>query len=178
LVPYRFDDGMIRRREGAARRRSGGPGHPTWQSHATRKDVMTKQDNLAAQQKFGSAVNNGELELLRDVIASDVVDHDPAPDQGAGPEGYIRMFAALRTSFPDLAISAAQVVTDEDKIAIAYTMTGTQKGEFLGVAPTGRKIHARGVQIARFRDGKMVERWGSSDQLGILEQIGARATSA
>jgi hypothetical protein len=34
------------------------------------------------------------------------------------------------------------------------------------------------VQIARFRDGKMVERWGSSDQLGILQQIGARATSA
>jgi steroid delta-isomerase-like uncharacterized protein len=139
---------------------------------------MTIQDNLAAQQKFGSAVNSGELELLRDVIAADVVDHDPAPDQGAGPEGYIRMFASLRTSFPDLAISAEQVVTDDDKIAIAYTMTGTQKGEFLGVAPTGRKIRARGVQIARFQDGKMVERWGSSDQLGILQQIGARAISA
>ena len=139
---------------------------------------MTKHDNLAVQQKFGSAVNSGQLELLRDVIAADVVDHDPAPDQGAGPEGYIRMFASLRTSFPDLAVSVDQIVTDEDKIAIAYTITGTQKGEFLGVAPTGRKIRARGVQIARFQDGKMVERWGSSDQLGILQQIGARATSA
>ena len=139
---------------------------------------MTKQDNLAVQQKFGSAVNSGQLELLRDVIAADVVDHDPAPDQGAGPEGYIRMFAALQASFPDLAVSVDQIVTDDDKIAIAYTMTGTQKGEFLGIAPTGRKIRARGVQIARFQDGKMVERWGSSDQLGILQQIGARATSA
>ena len=139
---------------------------------------MTKQDNLAVQEKFGSAVNSGKLELLRDVIASDVVDHDPAPDQGAGQEGYIRMFAALRTSFPDLAISGDQLVTDEDKIAVAYTMTGTHQGEFMGVAPTGRKIRARGVQIARFQDGKMVERWGSSDQLGILQQIGARATSA
>jgi len=88
------------------------------------------------------------------------------------------MFAALRTSFPDLAISGDQLVTDEDKIAVAYTMTGTHQGEFMGVAPTGRKIRARGVQIARFQDGKMVERWGSSDQLGILQQIGARATSA
>jgi steroid delta-isomerase-like uncharacterized protein len=148
------------------------------QSYATRENVMTKEDNLAVQQKFGSAVNSGQLELLRDVIASDVVDHDPAPDQGAGPEGYIRMFAALRTSFPDLEISGDQLVIDDDKIAIAYTMTGTQKGEFLGVAPTGRKIRARGVQIARFKDGKMVERWGSSDQLGILQQIGARSTSA
>ena len=139
---------------------------------------MTKQDNLAVQQKFGTAVNSGQLELLRDVIAADVVDHDPAPDQGEGPEGYIRMFAALRASFPDLAVSVDQIVTDDDKIALAYTMTGTQKGEFLSIAPTGRKIRARGVQIARFQDGKMVERWGSSDQLGILQQIGARATSA
>jgi predicted ester cyclase len=77
-----------------------------------------------------------------------------------------------------LAISGDQLVTDEDKIAVAYTMTGTHQGEFMGVAPTGRKIRARGVQIARFQDGKMVERWGSSDQLGILQQIGARATSA
>jgi len=139
---------------------------------------MTKQDNLAIQEKFGNAVNSGKLELLRDVVAQDVVDHDPAPDQGPGPEGYIRMFADLRTSFPDLAVSVDQIVMDDDKIAIAYMITGTQKGEFLGVAPTGRKIHARGVQIARFRDGKMVERWGSSDQLGILQQIGARAISA
>jgi steroid delta-isomerase-like uncharacterized protein len=139
---------------------------------------MTAQDNLAIQQKFGTAVNTGQLELLRDVVASDVVDHDPDPDQGPGPEGYIRMFAAMRTSFPDLSVSVDQLVTDDDKIAIAYTITGTQKGEFMGVPPTGRKIRARGVQIARFQNGKMVERWGSSDQLGILEQIGARATSA
>jgi steroid delta-isomerase-like uncharacterized protein len=139
---------------------------------------MTKQDNLAVQEKFGTAVNSGQLELLRDVIAPDVVDHDPAPDQGAGPEGYIRMFAALRTSFPDLAVSVDQLVTDDDKIAIAYTIVGTQKGEFMGVAPTGLKIRARGVQIARFQNGKLVERWGSSDQLGILQQLGARATSA
>ena len=71
------------------------------------------------------------------------------------------MFAALRTSFPDLVVSVNQMVMDEDKIAIAYTIAGTQEGEFLGVAPTGRKIRARGVQIARFRDGKMVERWGT-----------------
>jgi steroid delta-isomerase-like uncharacterized protein len=139
------------------------------------RTVITKQDNLAVQRKFGSAVSTGQLELLRDLIASDVVDHDPAPDQGAGPEGYIRMFAALRTSFPDLAVSVDELVTDEDKIAVAYTITGTQKRDFGGVAATGRKIKARGVEIGRFRDGKMVQRWGSSDQLGILQQLGARA---
>jgi steroid delta-isomerase-like uncharacterized protein len=157
-------------------RRPGRGNSNKLQSQVQKEGVMTGADNLVIQQKFGSAVNTGELELLRDLIASDVVDHDPAPDQSPGPEGYIRMFAALRTSFPDLAVSVDQLVVDGDKIAIAYTLSGTHRGEFMDVAPTGRKIRARGVQIARFRDDKMVERWGSSDQLGILQQIGARAT--
>ena len=50
---------------------------------------------------------------------------------------------------------------------------GTHEGDFQGVAPTGRRIEARGVQIARFADGEIVERWGSSDELGIMRQIGA-----
>jgi predicted ester cyclase len=69
-------------------------------------------------------------------------------------------------------------VADDDNVAIAYTLTGTHRGDFMGIAPTGRKVSARGVQIARFENGKLVERWGSSDQLGILQQIGGKAAGA
>jgi len=51
-------------------------------------------------------------------------------------------------------------------------MTGTHKGDFNGIPATGKPVKARGLQISRFEDGKMVERWGSSDELGILKQIG------
>jgi len=54
----------------------------------------------------------------------------------------------------------------------AYTMTGIHQGVLMGIAPTGKKMKIRGVQISKFRDGKMVERWGSSDQLGMLQQLG------
>jgi predicted ester cyclase len=57
-------------------------------------------------------------------------------------------------------------------LAFAYTMTGTHQGFLMRIAPTGKKISIRGVQISKFRDGKMVERWGSSDQLGMLHQLG------
>ncbi len=70
------------------------------------------------------------------------------------------MFGEMRASFPDLNVAVDKVVTDNDNIAIAYTLTGTHKGSFLGVAPTGRRISARGVQIARFEKGMLVERWG------------------
>ena len=64
------------------------------------------------------------------------------------------------------------MVADEEQIAIAYTMKGTHRGPLMGIPPTGKKISIRGVQVGKFRDGKMVERWGSSDQLGMLQQLG------
>jgi predicted ester cyclase len=79
----------------------------------------------------------------------------------------------MRRAFPDMQVELAELVADEEAIAFAYTFTGTQGGPLMGIAPTGKKVKIRGLQISKFRDGKMVERWGSSDQLGMLQQIGA-----
>lgn len=134
---------------------------------------MSQQENIAATQRLGEAVNSGNLEVLREVFAANAIDRDPAPDQAPGPEGFIDFFTGFRAAFPDLSISVEQLVADEDNIAIAYTITGTHQGDFLGIPATGRSIKARGLQIARFENGQIVERWGSSDQLGILQQLGA-----
>ena len=134
---------------------------------------MSQQDNIKLQQQFGEAVNSGNLSALRDIVALGAVDHDPAPDQGTGPEGFIKFFTMLRSAFPDLKIAVDHMVADEENVAFAYTVTGTHSGDFLGVPATGRQIKARGMQITRFENGKQVERWGSSDELGILQQIGA-----
>lgn len=134
---------------------------------------MSKQDNIKTQQQFGEAINSGNLEKFNDLMAPNVVDHDPAPDQGPGPEGFIQFFETFRSAFPDLKVEVDQMVADEDNVSIAYTVTGTHKGDFMGVPATNKAISARGVQIARFENGKIVERWGSSDELGILKQIGA-----
>jgi steroid delta-isomerase-like uncharacterized protein len=134
---------------------------------------MGKQENIAAQTTFGEAVNSGKLEKIRDVVAPNSVDHDPAPDQVPGPEGFIHFFTGLREAFPDLNVEANHLVLDDDNIAFAYTITGTHKGTLDGIPATGKKIKVRGMQISRFENGKLVERWGCSDQLGILKQIGA-----
>ena len=133
---------------------------------------MGQQENIAVQKNIGQAVNSGHLEGLKLAFDDHVKDHDPASGQAPGPEGFIEFYRMMRTSFPDLTVAVDHMVADDENVAIAYTMTGTQKGEFLGIAPTGKKIHARGMQIARFERGKIVERWGSSDELGILKQLG------
>lgn len=133
---------------------------------------MQVEENKKVQQKFGEAINSGNLENLRDLVSRDVKDHDPAPNQGPGPQGYIDFFTMMRNAFPDMKVEVETMVANEDKVAFAYTLTGTHKGDFMGVEATGKKIKARGMQISRFENGKMVERWGSSDELGILKQIG------
>ncbi len=139
---------------------------------------MSKEDNISTQENFGKAVNSGKFYEFRNLMTADVEDHDPAPDQGDGPEGFMDFFTTFRKGFPDLEVAVDQMVADEDKVAIAYTITGTHEGDFQGIAPTGKKIEARGVQIARFEDGRIAERWGSSDELGILKQLGVNPTSA
>ncbi len=133
---------------------------------------MSKQDNIAAQEHLASNINSGNIDVAVESFAQEAVDHDPAPGQGAGRDGFKAFFQSLTSAFPDAHIEPAQMVADEENVAIAYTLTGTHQGEFNGIAPTGKRIEVRGVQIGRFADGKIVERWGSSDELGILKQLG------
>lgn len=133
---------------------------------------MSKEINSAALGKFAEAVNTGNFALIDEVVASDCVDHDPAPGQVAGPAGYRMFFTQMRTAFPDLSVSPDTVVADDESIAFAYTLAGTHNGPLMGIPPTGKKVKIRGLQISKFRDGKMVERWGSSDELGLLSQLG------
>jgi predicted ester cyclase len=79
----------------------------------------------------------------------------------------------MRAAFPDMSVALETMVADEDSIAFAYTLTGTHKGLLMGIPPSGKKVRVRGLQISKFKDGKMVERWGSSDELTLLKQIGA-----
>ncbi len=138
---------------------------------------MSKADNIAAQEHLAEQVNAGNIDAAVESFATDAVDHDPAPGQGPGRAGFKAFFTELTTAFPDAHIEPAHMLADDENVAIAYTLTGTHQGDFNGIAATGKKIEVRGVQIGRFEDGNIVERWGSSDELGILTQLGVDPTS-
>ena len=138
---------------------------------------MSRAANLETLAKFAQAVNTGKFEIFNEAVSIENIDHDPARGQVPGPEGYRVFFKALREAFPDLSVALETLVADEEAVAFAYTLTGTQSGSYMGFAPTGRRMKIRGMQISKFKDGKMVERWGSSDELGMLQQLGVVAAS-
>jgi steroid delta-isomerase-like uncharacterized protein len=134
---------------------------------------MSQQKNIAAQTAFGEAVITGNLDALDEIVAPDSIDHDPAPGQMSGAEGYKAMFGELRAAFPDLNVEVEHLVATDDELAFAYSITGTHLGPLMGQPAIGKKVSYRGMQISRFdSDGKLVERWGSSDELGMLRQLG------
>jgi steroid delta-isomerase-like uncharacterized protein len=132
---------------------------------------MSTQVNIAAQEAFGDAVNTGKFEAFEALVAADSIDHDPAPGQGPGPQGYRDYFTEMRTAFPDFRVEVEHLVAAGEDVAFAYVITGTHEGPFLGHEPTRRKFSIRGMQISRFEGGRLVERWGSSDQAGLLTQL-------
>jgi steroid delta-isomerase-like uncharacterized protein len=107
-----------------------------------------------------------------EAFAVDAVDHDPAPGQSPGREGFREFFGALASPFPDARFDPQYLVADDKHVCVAYTLTGTHKGPFHDIPATGKRIEVRSVQIGRFENARIVERWGSTDELGIMQQIG------
>lgn len=134
---------------------------------------MSREANIAAQESLGNNINAGNIDAAMETFAEDALDHDPAPTQGPGREGFKAFFTSLLPAFPDAHIEPETIVVDDDHVALAYTLTGTHQGDFEGVAPTGKRIEVRGLQIGRFENAQIVERWGMSDPLGIMQQLGA-----
>ena len=133
------------------------------------------QQNLAAIERAVAAFNNpSERERYFDLYASNVVLHGFPPGLPAGSAGVKAFFNGFWQAFPDARLRGEDVVAGEgDRVAIRYTIEGTHKGPFAGVAPTGKSVTVTGQTILRFADGKCAERWNAVDMLGLLQQLGA-----
>jgi predicted ester cyclase len=92
-----------------------------------------------------------------------------------------RLFAEFRSAFPDWREEIVELVAEGNTVAGRFRCSGTHLGEFLGEAPTGRRMDVEEVFFLRAEDGKFVDFWGLEDSLGRLRQLGlvphARRTS-
>ena len=132
----------------------------------------SRDQNLEAQQRLGQILADRDAEALREVFHEDVVDHDPGPDQAPGVQGIVDFWTEMFTAFPDLEAEPQTIVADDDQVTVVIEITGTNTGPFQGHEPTGKSFHTRGIQVGRFEDGRLVERWGATDQAGMMEQLG------
>ena len=137
---------------------------------------MSEENKATTRRFMEEVINKGNFAVIDEVIAPDCVDHNPMPGQAQGPEGAKQAIGMLRTAFPDLRITIEDMVAEGDKVAMRGSMTGTQNGEFMGIAPTGKSCTFDLITIDRFRDGKVVEHWEQVDMMGMMQQLGVTPT--
>ncbi|MFO7548091.1 MAG: ester cyclase [Acidimicrobiia bacterium] len=88
-------------------------------------------------------------------------------------EQQIQRLVGLRAAFPDVSITLEDAVAEGDRVAFRCVLRGTHRGEFLGVAPTGRQVTVGLLDVVRIEDGLIAEQWGGPDLYDLVRQLGA-----
>jgi steroid delta-isomerase-like uncharacterized protein len=134
-------------------------------------------DTISQNQKIVTSFidalfTKGDLGAVDEYLARDYVDHDPPMGFSASREGMRAAAAAFRAAFPDWHSDIGFYVEEGDLVVENFTASGTQQGEIFGAPPSGRTVSLPGINIWRVRDGRIVERWGRLDDLGLMRQLG------
>ncbi|MER6345844.1 ester cyclase [Streptomyces sp. NPDC001595] len=136
-------------------------------------------DGRAVFGRLHTAVNSGDpkavAETIDEVVAPDVRFHAPVPMGESGADALKRVWEVLLRAFPDLEVTAEEVITEGDKVVVRNTVTGTHLGDYRGLAPTGRSVSYGEIFIFRVAGGRIVEIRGVVDVLSQLRQLGAIA---
>ncbi|HCO94264.1 MAG TPA: hypothetical protein DIU00_09980 [Phycisphaerales bacterium] len=116
--------------------------------------------------------NGGDMAIMKEVYADDMVNHDPTTPDVRDYDSLKGFAAALFAGMPDFHVTSQDMVAEGDKVAGRWTATATQTGELFGIPPSGKQATWTGISVYRLADGKVAEVWWSKDVLGMMEQIG------
>jgi|SRR6516162_9196646 steroid delta-isomerase-like uncharacterized protein len=131
---------------------------------ASNKDVIRRL--------YQQVWNERKLEVLDQLISkTHALSDTMTVGASVGPEVYKRNVKRFVTAFPDLHFTVEDYVTEKDKVVASWSVTGTHKGEFIGIAPTGKKICLSGITIHQLADGKILDSFAIWDALGLLQQM-------
>lgn len=135
---------------------------------------MSEQNKAIVRRLMEEVASKGHYEALDELVDAGFVGHSSTPEtETRGVEGYKQFLMMLRGAFPDLQISVEDQFAEGDTVVTRWTARATHQGEFFGVPPSGRPGTMSGINIDRVSNGKVIECWSNSDELGLLRQIGA-----
>jgi steroid delta-isomerase-like uncharacterized protein len=136
---------------------------------------VSEEANKAVMRRMVEEIlNRGNLEAADEIFAPDYVLHDPAsPEEVRGPEGFKGFVGVFHTAFPDLNFTIEdQIAEGDNKMVTRYRVSGTHRGDLMGLSPSGKRVTFEGVGVTRTSDGKFMETWEHYDALGLMQQLG------
>jgi steroid delta-isomerase-like uncharacterized protein len=123
--------------------------------------------------------NTGNADIAKQVIGDNYVGrHTALPEPLKGRDALVSYAKEVRAAFPDFRLEVLDMLSQASKVAVRWKWTGTHKGEWQGIAPTGKQVSQWGVTIARIENGRSVEEHISADGIGLLQQLGVLPAEA
>ena len=133
--------------------------------------MSVEEDKAKVRRLIEEFINKGNMAVADETFADNFVNHDSmsATKDRQGLKQYITM---VHTACPDFHCTIEDLISEGDRIVVRLMCRGTHRGEFMGISPTGRQWNVTSITILRFGGDRVAERWNSTDNLGILQQLG------
>jgi predicted ester cyclase len=139
-------------------------------------DREAQSVNRVVLTRLHDAVNSGELEqiskVFTEIVRPDAVLHTSLPLDVTGSAAFLRVWEILLRAYPDIHVATEDVIEADDKIVARQVVTGTNLGEYMGHAPTGKTVSYNEIFIFRCVDGRIAEVWGVADVFAQVRQLG------
>ena len=134
---------------------------------------MQTEENKALVRRFYDDVTNGRnVDALDELLAPNFEGFTvEGSDHGQNREEFKHMISMMLNAFPDHLQIIHDWIAENDKVVTRWTVQGTHQGEYLGIAPTGKRVKFSGMDIFRVVDGKIVEVWAEVDMLDVRQQL-------
>ena len=134
---------------------------------------MSTEENKALVRRFYDEVfNKKNLMAIDEFLDPQIIEHALPPGLPGGSAGSRQFIGMYLAAFPDLHLTAEDLIAEGDKVVARFTLRGTHKGELMGVPPTGKQVTMTGIQIVRTAEGRIAVNWINLDALGMLQQLG------
>jgi steroid delta-isomerase-like uncharacterized protein len=138
---------------------------------------MSTENKSIVRRLYEEVWNERKFDVVDELISSSHAFHDPnVSGSQIGPDAYKQQMARFTTAFPDLHFAIEDIVSEKDKLVVSWMISGTHKGEYEGIPPTGKKISVEGITINHIANGKILDSYVSWDALGLMRQLGHAPT--
>lgn len=135
---------------------------------------MADTNRQVIKRLYEDVWNGNNPNIVEELVHDAYVIHDrDLAEELRGPELYEALASSTCELFTELTFTIEDMIAADDEVALRWTMVGTHDGPLFGVGSTGEQVELTAIEINRFEDGKLIETWTQSDQLGLMEQVGA-----
>ncbi len=135
---------------------------------------MALEDNKDAVREMIDNINERDVESTLETVSDDCFIQDGSGRQLSKDE-LSQFMGELLNSHPDYHLEVEDVIAEEDRVVVRLTETGTMKGAFMGIEPTGKTYTIPATNIYRLEDGVITGIWMERDIKSIEQQLGIAA---